>query len=421
MEKKVIEFGYLLEGKIYRSDAHGSDLCLTEDAVQDEEATIKELTTKFEKFSEGLATLEQKIEASTNKGSHLMKLVHIKGQVPVHKGLGDYEAMMSKIEKHEVQLVDIIANNRKRNTEVKNMLLLELEQVLSNVDLVEAGEQMKNIRERWIKTGNAEPDIQEQLQTQFTDKCQVFFEKRNAFNEDKKMLIEARIKSGEGLITELEGLSLKEPLSANQSRVQEIQKEWKEMGSIPQKNYKVLNDRYWEASKVFFKGLRVHKKEGSAKENFKKHLEQREDMLKELHALNTVALKEKIGKKLEALKLTWKSAGRVNKEESTRLNDEFYATLRVISEKQFIFQRATSKFKDFTEKNESEQISALVRLTKELLRRDVHDLSSFQENMDNMHVNKGSFVDMLVEKLEVQKRKVQIKKDILAEWKAVKS
>ncbi len=86
-----------------------------------------------------------------------------------------------------------------------------------------------------------------------------------------------------------------------------------------------------------------------------------------------------------------------------------------INEKQFIFNLAGKKFKSFTSDDKEKKILLVKKLTRDLLTRDKTDLALFKENMDNMHVNKGSFMDMLEGKLKHHERKVEVKMKILKE------
>ena len=107
----------------------------------------------FEKLKSKLDKILSKIEVSENKGSFLSGLLNLKSSINGHLGLGDYQSLLDQIEKHESLLEIYVSKNRQKNTDIKQALMLELATILANNDMVEAFEQIKDLKLRWVKTG----------------------------------------------------------------------------------------------------------------------------------------------------------------------------------------------------------------------------------------------------------------------------
>ena len=420
--KKDIPHGFIQGNKIFRLGLNGGDpILLMEFPDENEPAVITQLEEAFLKLQTDFTQLENRILGTENKGSFLAKLINLKSQLPTHSGLGDYDSIFNKVTLYENQIGDIIQSNRKRNTEIKNALILELDQALKNNDLHETGIAIKDIKTRWIKTGSAEDTVNQDLEDQFSQTIQSFYDKRQSFFDDKKKLTDARVNKYDTIISELEKINLGKELHKHAKRVAQLQSDWQTIGHVPIKEYKLRNEKYWNLCKVFYNDLKSDKPKSTSKEDFKGNLKLKQAIIEQFKELGNNSLLEDTKPALETAKKIWKSIGRVPKDQVAILNESYLNLLDSISEKTFIFQLACRKFKGFAKKDVEERNKLLTKLVRDLLARDKNELETFKMNMDNMHVNKGSFVDMLEKKLENQEKRVLAKKSILKELQAQKT
>lgn len=414
LAEKDISYGLIRDDELYRTGLNGSEpILLKAISEESEEETIAHYRERFKKVQSQFDELENRILGTENKGSFLAKLVNLKNFITTHDGLGDYGSIYSKVTLYENQITDIIKSNRQRNTEIKNALLLELEEALKNNDFHEVGLAIKDIKLRWLKTGSAIASIKEEIETNFTELTQSFYDKRQSFFDDKKMLIESRKGKYDQILSELEKIIDKRDLQKEASKVGQLQKDWKEIGHVPEAEYKVRNTKYWELCNLFFSELRKDRKKSSEKGDYKGNLKLKRAILDQLKEQENASLHSDIKIKLEEAKKVWKSIGRVPKGEVDGLNSSYMNLLDSISERIFIFQLTSRKFKGFTKKTVEERNKLLVKIVNDLLYRDKNELDTFKDNMDNMHVNKGSFVDMLEKKLKNQEKRVSSKQVIL--------
>lgn len=420
MEDKQLEYGHVKSNILYRNISNQENSLELKTLGEEEESeAIQFFEKQFEKFSTSFNELIEKVNSSENKGSFLVKLQNTKAKLITHKGLGDYDIIENEIISQENLIKETVLNNRARNTDIKNALMLELDEALKNNDLFEVNLAVKDIKERWIKTGRASDETFETLEASFKEKIQGFYDKRQSFYDDKAKLQAAKVKKYEVVIEQLNTIIANGQLKSEIDKVIALQAEWKSLGSIPEKDYKPLNKVYFKTCDNFFDLLKKQRKAENtlSKEDFNKNLLIKKAMVEELSLLDQKSLKENVSNDLNSLKSKWKNTGKVSKKESDIINNSFYQLNGSIMEKQFIFNLAKKKFNSFDNDDTDKQSFLIKKLTKNLLDRDKSDLAIFKENMDNMHVNKGSFVDMLEDKLKQYERKVEQKTKILESLK----
>ena len=81
-----------------------------------------------------------------------------------------------------------VARNREKNLAPKIGLIREAEALRDSVEWVSASETVKDLRRSWLKTGPTDKDMMEALETRFQDAVQTFFDRRKAFQADKKAM-----------------------------------------------------------------------------------------------------------------------------------------------------------------------------------------------------------------------------------------
>lgn len=414
-----VPYGSIVDGKLYRNAFSEFPTFELGDIQEgNEQKLIEEMTANFEKLRDKFEGIATKIDGSVNKGSFLSSLLDLKSSIAESKGLGDYESLWYKIGQYESLLGDLVAKNRQKNTDIKQALLLEMEAAVANLDMHEAGEQVKDIKTRWIKTGSPDPDLKEEIEGRFQDLLDGFYEKRNAFHEAKNELSEARISEYKEIIAKIASFVSAGAFTKNLAKVKELQVAWKEKGRIPEADFKTLNEQYWAICNEFYDGLKSQRKADKANQS-----KNAEDSLSErnriLAAMEELAAKvaEDTRQPLSALKKSWKVAGSLPKSKFGPLQDRFNQLSDELREQSFLRELTSKRNKGFEKLSPDEQIKLLIKSLRNLLRRDEDELSSFSENLGNMHINKGSFVTMLESKLDAQKEKVALKRKMLKSLK----
>lgn len=220
---------------------------------ESEEKTIQYFLDRFQHLLQKIDDLEKAINESDNKGSYLMKLLHMRDSLGAYDGLGDYHPLFDRLKVLEEELNIAIAKNRERNTEIKTALLAELDQAVAESDWREATDKVLDVKDRWIKTGNAKKEINPSLDEGFQNKLRDFFDKKQAYYEDRRKVFDERIQKGDNYINEIKALKPKSKEPGTLDRIREIQREWRSIGELPAREKRRLEKDLRYHTNYFFR------------------------------------------------------------------------------------------------------------------------------------------------------------------------
>lgn len=394
MEIIQIPFGFIKAGKIYQSGwGSTSDREIGEVREDDNDKSVRFFEERYADLQSKVNELTSKIEAAENKGSFLMKLVHMREHLAKHDGLGDYQAIDDTLSKYESLVKDIIQKNRKRNTEIKQALIEETKEVVEIINWKEATEKITDLKGRWIKTGNAEEEKHEQLELQFWGIVESFFERKKQFYEDKQKLTEHRKRQYQELVdgsAKLQDLYGKERFD----RVKELKEAWKEIGGIPAEFYQPLNE-------AFNKNLKGGKK-FTPNVDYTSLLAELETIKADKNTFNKEHLERR---KKELFKDKRRSP---DKQRCLEL-------IQLLLERAFVQTLSQKRFPDIAKLEMDKKKSIRKSIINDLISRDREDLKIYEENSANFSSSDGKMNKIVENKIKSQKRKIEIKSKLL-EW-----
>lgn len=395
MSTSDVPFGFIKGADLFLS-AWGDNKDRKIGEVKDDgpEAAAKYFEQKFQELSDKIDELSETIENSDNKGSYLMKLLHLKELLPKHDGLGDYPDLLGKLEKNESLISEIIQSNRLRNVEIKTALLAELNEALGIINWKEATEIIQDIKARWIKTGNAKEEVNDQLEADFWDGVQGFFDKKKAFYEDKNRLVEVRRKSYEELIKATDQLAQLRGKDRF-DKVKELKTTWGEVGNVPAGVYKDLMYK-------FNMSLKGQKELPSP--DFKGIGEVLDAMFSRSESIDKEQLQQ-FRKNLASFR------ARNNELKDTR--HDLMERINLIWERDFLENLAGKKNRNFDQLGEEAQSVILTKLLKEFISRDKLDLVQYEENSEKFAGHDQKTNRMLERKLGQQRNKIVVKEKLL--------
>lgn len=411
MERIKIPFGYIEGDKIYLEVNEGSDARLIGEVKSSQEDSVRYFQDRFAQFSDKITELENNIHSAENKGSFLMKLIHLKSTIHAHDGLGDYRPLAKKLEELEVFLNDVIAKNRVKNTEIKTALLAEAEEVAQQPEWKEATDKLLEVKSKWLRTGNASDDVNEAFEERFKLILDDFFGRKKEFFEEKQKLIDNKVAQYKSIIQEVE-----ESPALSFFQVRKFQERWKEVGKIPAVKFKELSADFSRKLKYKSAPKRTDQRTPASPDQLNKNYEEKKRLLEQLNAIDIEKEPDSINK-VRALKESWKKIGMVPKELYRPQQEEFNMTADLLTEKYFLEKMAASKDPSYAQKNSREKLRIKMRLLKDLLVRDEKELQAFFDNMGHVNTRQGAVNKMLDQKLAQQKHKVQVKKALIRAFK----
>jgi hypothetical protein len=404
-------YGYIKEGKVFRNAFLEFESKEIGELKESEADSLKFFVDRFSMAKAKVDQVEEKINATENKGSYLMKVLHLKETLHDFDAIGDFEGLYKRLDVFEEQLTGFINQNRAKNFEIKTALQAELDVAAKSSEWKSATAEVKEIQRKWIKTGAVIDEEKEAIENNFKTSLDTFFERRAEFFADiEKMMVEKEADYQE-FLEKAEALKKVDSYKPLVDQVRNLREEWKSLGKIR----KEASDKYWEQFQGIIKdSLKAakSKKPKSPSKNKEENIKWRALFLKELEVkneaivpdVNTVKLKEQ-----------WKTMGNVGKAEMEPLQENFLLLLDQIAEKQFIESLINKKAKNTQSAEDRDRMR--IKLLYDLLNRDRNELAIFNENLERFSTSSG--LDRLISgKLALQERKVKVKEAILKQIKS---
>jgi hypothetical protein len=407
-------YGYIKDNKVYLKGFLDQQDRVIGEVKEDESSTIKYFENRFENLKQKIAALKKDIEENQNKGSFLMKLIHLKDSLYDYDALGDFVPLIEDLEKNQVYLEDIIRKNRDKNLEIKQGLIEEAKALCDSTEWKETSEEYKNLKIRWIKTGPVEKEYEEDIEQTFNSIVDGFFEKRRLFFEDLALQGEENIKVYEGLVIQArEAYDMPDAKKAFEIS-KRIQKEWKTSGRVPADKRQPLWDEFSKINNRIFSRFRKTMQTGPQlnPRDLLRKMEQLTEEVKKLAYAETSPLVTNTTKKIQA---EWKSLPPRKPKEANLVMRSFIFFTEIVFEKSFLEKLANSKYPDFREKDLSEKKQIKISILKDLIHRDESELITVKENSENFRTNDPDFEVALRRKLSAHKRKIDVKNFILKE------
>jgi hypothetical protein len=415
METQVSnDYGYIRDGKIYlRGYLEYPDRQIGEVKIS-EEATINYFTNRFKIAEQKVEELRRLIDEAQNKGSYLMKLIHLRQYLAEFDGLGDYTVLFDQLEAMEEELRKIIVVNRSKNLEIKQALVQEAEALADSTAWQETTEKLKDLKTKWIKTGLAEKGWEEQLDTKFNEYVDGFFQRRKDFFDEQNRLVRQRSAQYESLIERAFGLKNETSVDNGMSTLKKLQEEWKGVGKIPMKKAAHLWKKFKKANDLFYE--RYKRAKGIPSQPFVKRVDPKvlaqEKLCKEAEALVTSNDDMvKAAERGKELLMEWKNIGRP-KVPDNRLADRFRLACDKIFELNYLMRVVKRKHHFFDQKRLEDQLRIKVSIMTDLIRKDKSELGMYETSVNGSSTaDKSEF-----SKLSIQKRKIGVKEQILQEY-----
>lgn len=405
-------YGYIKNTKVYLRGFLGQADREIGEVKEDEASTLKYFEARFEQLKGKVEKLKNDIQENQNKGSFLMKLIHLRESLFESDALGDFVPLIEELNQQEAFLNEIIQSNRSKNLEVKNALIEEAESMKDDTDWKETTEFFKELKLRWIKTGPVEKELHEEIETRFNDAVQTFFENRRHFFEGMALQAEENIKIYESLV-----LQAREAHDLPDSKMafdisKKIQKQWKEAGKVPAEKRQPLWDEFSKLNNRIFSrykrtlnpGPQMHPRE---------LMKKIETLTEDIKRLVNLPTSYEVINKAKAIQEEWRKLPPRKPKEATLTARSFQFFTDIVFEKAFLEKLIHGKYPDFNEMPVSEQIQLKTDLLKDLLHRDQSELDTMQNNTDNFRVQTEDFEIMMKKKLSGLKRKVDVKNYIL--------
>jgi hypothetical protein len=328
---------------------------------ENEETSIEYFTKRFDLATAKVNELISAIKESQNKGSYLMKLIHLRQYLAEFNALGDFSSLFAKLDVEEVEIREYILHNRGKNLEIKTALLQEAETLKHSTAWGDTADKFKDLKLKWIKTGSSPSENEEELNEKFNAVLDYFFERRNAFVTEKNRQIEERKQQYQELINKLRKV-VNERSENRIDQIKQLQADWRNVGMIPKRQFVFYSRIFKNELNYFFSKRKENQKPRTP-------IEQKEDMCarveKMLENPDNVRLDE-----IRKIQEDWKKLGKLPELADKDLNTKFKIICNEIFEYNFLVKTAKTKYEGYITKTRFEQLKLKIRLLKETLKED---------------------------------------------------
>ena len=400
MEKSA--FGFVENGKVIRAAFGAHEALVIGEVNTTEEESIAYFEEKFNRLAQEVSEIAEKIESQDNKGSFLSKVTHLKNSLPTFEGLGDFTAIESTLDELLEKLNEYIEQNRQKNLQIKTALLEQLKLVAASHEWKTASAQVKEVQQKWIKTGAVAEEQRANIEGEFKAIIDDFYKRRNAFYEDLNKMMEEREADYEAFVISAKSLLEIKELDKLRQAIHEKQEEWQSLGKIKPAKH----SEYWEK----FQGLIKKAFKSAKKETLKLSGGNPKEQLAKLASFSDKL--QKANKELipavdyKALQQEWRALQKIKHKTAIDIKQSIRFQMEMLSEKNFISTLVEKR------KGKSTDLKLRQKISRDLLERDKRELNNFQENLGKFSL-KGGLDNMLTKKLQQQEQKVEIKKTIL--------
>ncbi|MFT7591828.1 MAG: hypothetical protein ACI9UJ_001757, partial [bacterium] len=164
-----------------------------------------------------------------------------------------------------------INNERKANLIIKEDICKRAEEVKDSEDLNFATNELKKLQSEWKDVGPVPDKVSNAMWKRFRAACDTFFERKQKAFEGKKEEETKHLEQKEELITKLSTLLEAGKADSILQDLKTIQKEWNQIGFVPIKKKKDLENRYRKVSDEVFNKFKLDRqsmKQGQIKEHY---------------------------------------------------------------------------------------------------------------------------------------------------------
>ena len=389
--------------------------------LEKKEQLIKEaeLLTPIEEDREKVEVWRNKMEQFHD----LQKRWKAVGHVPredMDRINGAYREVIDRFFEVRQQFMGVLDKLREENGTKKQGILAEMENFRAfnsakPKEWNEATNKLRAFQESWKQIGQAPQAINGELWSKYREICNDFFSRKSAFFKDLDSKRSENLEKKRELVEQAEALSASTDWEKSAKELKRLQREWKQIGPVPERHSNKLWNRFREACDGFFESRRSHY--NVVHENENENLEAKKKIIGEVSKIDVAALgsTQAVIEAIQKLQAKWKEVGRVPYKFKDTIWEEFRAAIDSLldgmSEKRDTLRKLQMKAEITTITDVDERTKTIRGKIARLRRR----VQASQEKVDQystniQYISKGKSGDAL---------RAQIQKEIDKEAKVL--
>lgn len=326
-----------------------------------------------------------------------------------------FKAASTNINRRHQEHFEAKKEQEKENLDKKSAICEQIEGINQNPPTNyqawnSATEQILELQAQWKEIGFAPQKMNLKIFERFRAACDEFFKQKSEFFKEAKNSLANNLERKKALCEEAEKLMESEEWKATADKLAKIQKEWKEIGPVPQKHSEALWKRFVTACDKFFE--RRNAATSSQRTIEQENLKQKREVIEALKAIDTNQPAAEQTKQISTLTTKWNAIGFVPFKEKDKVYKEYKTVLNAIYEKLHVKanERKLNSFRD----NIGKGGNSLQREREHLIRQYEalkNEISTYENNIGFLSVSnkKGaSLVDVMRQKVDKLKQDAQV-------------
>ncbi len=407
---ELTPYGYTAGGKVYLKGQFGEPDREIGIVKGSEEASLRYFMNRFEAMKNKISAVAELVETADNKGSFLMKLIHLREALPTYNAIGDFRELYEMIDSLRSRIEEYIAQNRVKNTAIKQGILAELQEIINQVkaqpqlqaqDFRPYNVRVKELKGKWIKTGNAESELNTSLNLSYKTLIEQFQELKRSIVGEANRKVKENAQKMKDLYQQIRKINQAGGGGEYIEKVKELHSIWREISRSLGKKTKAVSRNFKKEVDNFFTLVKLQVPDFTKKTPIEAKREILQMIQKFLdnqmpYTLNTVKVFQK----------TWKDIGRLNAPEDKELNLNFRILCNEVFENQFLERAVRAEYKDFNKKTPLEKINIRIEVLRKSIQRESELLSDFVAR-NEQKLNEGDSAAMLEKSNMVNKIKTK--------------
>jgi hypothetical protein len=402
------KYGFIDDGRVYlKGFLNYPDREIGTVLLTDEKA-IEYFQDRFLKLIEKIDQLQRDIDSVDNKGSFLMKIVHLQDSLATYNALGDFDNLYNRLESLKESLSKDVDVNRERNLALKNELLIKLKSAIAQGNSSEIEDEVKELHRSWLRIGRVSEENEEDLEISFKEVTDLFFENIRLEKERERELLYLKIDKYKSLHNQAKDLFYERKYDENKKAFIKIQQEWKVVGIIPKdkffrinRDFRKLGNKYFERLNEEVKYMRERSPSERSGLEVKKRIYERSKVVYDLSSDEAFQL-------VKLIQDEWKESGFVPKKMAPAMFNDFYKNCEYAYERKNFSTLMVERFgtSDVALEDKKEVILELIEEAKKVVEEAESQMHLYKDRRDE---DSKKFSSQLM----VKKRKLEAKEIIL--------
>ena len=302
-----------------------------------------------------------------------------------------------------------------KNLEQKAAICEEIEAMINNVPANyqawnDATQKVLDLQAAWKEIGFAPQKMNLKVFERFRAACDEFFKQKSEFYKETKNAVASNIERKKALCEQAEALKDSEDWKATADKLAKLQKEWKEVGPVPQKQSELLWKRFVGACDAFFE--RRNAVTSSQRSVEQENLKLKRAVVDKIKAIDRTLPGDEQARKVAECAKEWNSIGHVPFREKDVIYKEYREATNAIYEALHVNanERKLANFRNSIAKGGN----SLQREREHLIRQYEamkNEIATYENNIGFLSVSnkKGaSLVDVMLQKVDKLKKDAEV-------------